>query len=276
MPRGPWSGKQLLLGLSWAIFLQVTTTALFIAILAATSHAFHLEDSGDDVFDRAGSIWRWGDERLKAASDGVALPEPPRIFADVTSLKIGFATTMVYELGLVGLCYVFARKNSIGESLRALRLREFSFDELWTPIGMVIVMYAFVVGWGLFAEYTDIDLLKPRSNVPEPIVRDGVALAMAGVLACILAPFSEELFFRGFLFRGLLRWGFWPAAALSGFVFSLAHLSTGALIPFWIVGMTLAWLAWRRGRMWDAIVFHFLFNTTSYVLLATGAGGRNV
>ncbi|MGD9935573.1 MAG: lysostaphin resistance A-like protein [Dehalococcoidia bacterium] len=258
------------------MFLQISTTAVFLGILAASSHNFHLEDAGEDVFDRAGAIWQWGDERLKAATEGSELPDAPQIFADVTSLKIGFATTMAYELGLVALCYLLMRQRGLRQTIRALHLREFSFDDLWVPIGLVIVMYGFVIGWGIFADYTDIELLKPRSNVPEPIVRDGLALAMAGVLACVLAPLSEELFFRGFLFRGLLRWGFWPAAGLSGFIFSLAHLSTGALIPFWVVGMVLAWLAWRRGRMWDAIVFHFLFNTTSYVLLASGAGGRNV
>ncbi len=258
------------------MFLQISTTAVFFGILATSSHGFHLEDAGEDVFDRAGTIWQWGDERLKAATEGADLPDPPRIFADVTSLKIGFATTMVYELGLIALCVILARQRGVRQTIRALQLREFSFDDLWVPIGLVIVMYGFVLGWGIFADYTDIELLKPRSNVPEPIVRDPLALAMAGVLACLLAPLSEELFFRGFLFRGLLRWGFWPAAALSGFIFSVAHLSTGALIPFWVVGIVLAWLAWRRARMWDAIVFHFLFNSTSYVLLASGAGGRNV
>ncbi len=111
------------------------------------------------------------------------------------------------------------------------------------------------------------DILVPNSTVPSSVTRDGLAFALTGVAAVILAPLSEELFYRGFLFSGWLRLGFWPAGAITALLFALTHFDPGSIIPFWGVGMALAWLAWRRGSLWDSIALHFMFNGTSFLLL---------
>lgn len=248
------------------------TTAVFVGFMLATGRGFPV-DRGEDVFDRAGLILEWADERLKAAAEGATdLPDPPAIWADLTALKVGFATTMVYEVSLVALVAIAARQADFKELRRTFSLDRFSFESLWIPILAMIGTYAVVIGYGVLVEAFDIDILRPRSNVPDAVTRDDLAMVMAGVLAILAAPLAEELFFRGFLFRGLLRWGFAPAAATSAAIFSAAHLSLGAFLPFFVVGFVMAWLYWREGRLWDTIVFHFLFNATSFVALASGVG----
>ncbi len=253
------------------MFLQLVTTGIFFGYMIATGHDFPA-DYGEDIFDQSSAILEWADERVKAAADGDELPDPPRVWADLTSLKVGFATTLVYEVSLVALVAIAARQADFKELKATFSLNRFSFDSLWVPVVAMIVTYIIVIAYGLAVEAIDIDILKPRSNVPEPVTRDDLAMIMAGVLAVVAAPMAEELFFRGFLFRGLLRWGFVPAAATSAAIFSAAHLSIGAFIPFFVVGAIMAWLYWREGRLWDTIVFHFLFNLTSFALLAAGAG----
>ena len=85
----------------------------------------------------------------------------------------------------------------------------------------------------------------------------------------VAAPFTEELFFRGFVFAGLSKWGFWPAAAVSALLFSLVHFDPGSLIPFFGIGIVMCWLFWSRGSLWDSVLFHFLFNFTSFLILAS-------
>ena len=101
----------------------------------------------------------------------------------------------------------------------------------------------------------------------EAITREDLTMSIAAVVTVIGAPLSEELFFRGFVFSGLLRWGFWPAAAASALLFALVHFDPGSLLPFFSIGLLMAWLYWRRGSLWDAIVFHFLFNALSFSIL---------
>ncbi len=259
----------MLIGALLGVGMQVVTTALFIALLVPLGHEFRLQDTGEDVFDKAGEVIEWGDRRLKAASEGVPLPDAPELYADVTSIKIGFATTLVFEASLLAIVVIVTGIRSPRALLRTFRMERYSWEDLWAPGVAVIAMYLFVIGYGVTVDALDIDLLKPRSTVPPGVTRDVVALAIAGLLACIVAPITEELFFRGLVFTGLLKWGFWPAAAVTSAFFCLAHLNIGSLIPFFVVGMVMAYLYWRRGCLWDSIAFHFLFNGTSYILLVT-------
>jgi membrane protease YdiL (CAAX protease family) len=235
---------------------------------AGREYPLQLDDEGEDIFDRAALIWEWSDERIKAVmEDAPELPAPPRVFADITAIKVGFGTTLLYEISLISTVLVLVRLAGVRNLRTAFGLDRFDPAEVWAPILAVAVLYVLTVSYGVAVDALDIDLLKPRSNVPEPIVRDTTGLAMAGLLACIAAPIAEEVFFRGFLFRGLLRHGKWLAAIAVSFVFAVAHLSVGAVIPFFLVGLTMCYLYWRRGCLWDTILFHLIFNSTSFILL---------
>ncbi|MGE5594709.1 MAG: lysostaphin resistance A-like protein, partial [Hyphomicrobiales bacterium] len=207
------------------------------------------------------------DERLRAAATGEELPDPPRIYADLVSVKIGFGTTFVYEVMLIAVVGILTRSEGTRALVRTFRMNTYQFDDVWRPALAVIVAYAAVLSYALILQALDLDWLEPRSTVPDAVTRDPLALAMAGVLACLVAPFGEELFFRGLVFTGLIRWGFLPAAAISAFVFTLAHIDIGSLIPFFLVGLVMAYLYWWRGNLWDSIIFHFLFNSISFLLL---------
>jgi membrane protease YdiL (CAAX protease family) len=83
-----------------------------------------------------------------------------------------------------------------------------------------------------------------------------------------MAPISEEIFFRGFLFGGLSRYmSFLPAGLLSGIIFASAHAQSGLIIPFTIVGMILAATYRRTGMIYTSMGVHFLFNAISFTAL---------
>lgn len=84
----------------------------------------------------------------------------------------------------------------------------------------------------------------------------------------VIAPFAEELLFRGVIFAGLaqrlpLGW----AAAVSGLIFGAAHLDPWSIVPLAIVGTGLALLYRRTGSLWPNIIAHATFNTFSLVLV---------
>lgn len=84
----------------------------------------------------------------------------------------------------------------------------------------------------------------------------------------IIAPFAEELLFRGVIFAGLaqrlpLGW----AAAISGVIFGAAHLDPWSIVPLAIVGTGLALLYRRTGSLWPNIIAHATFNGFSLVLV---------
>ena len=51
---------------------------------------------------------------------------------------------------------------------------------------------------------------------------------------------------------------------------ALYAVRIGAIITF-LRTESFAWLYWHKGRLWDSIAAHFMFNATSFILLAATA-----
>ena len=112
------------------------------------------------------------------------------------------------------------------------------------------ILYSNIIDW------LDVEILSPP-DVESDIIFDGLAALLTFQALAFITPLSEEIFFRGFIFGGLLpRLGPWRAMAASALVFSAFHLSIGVLIPIFITGFLFAWLYWRTGSLWAAIGAH--------------------
>jgi membrane protease YdiL (CAAX protease family) len=241
------------------------------AVIVASSYRrdFEPEDVGD-TFEKASIVARYADQRLAAASRNVELPAPPRILADQGSLQFALLVTLVQQ-GLLILIVLVASKQSLPALARAVGLNRYNVSSCWRPIVAVIGAYTMVAVYVLITKAIGISWLEPQSTVPSQIARDGLTLAIAGIVTVVGAPLSEELFFRGLIFSGLAKWRFWPAALISGGLFTAVHFDPGSIIPFYLIAITMAWLYWSHGTLWDSIFFHVLFNLTSFAILATTA-----
>lgn len=90
------------------------------------------------------------------------------------------------------------------------------------------------------------------------------------VMAGIFAPLTEELMFRGALFRGLReRWSFWPSALVAALIFAAIH-PQGALAipPLAALAVGFAGLREWRGSLIAPILAHAIHNSTLIVLLS--------
>ncbi len=153
--------------------------------------------------------------------------------------------------------------------VEGLGWNRYDWTQLWRPALMTIALYTFVIIYSVIMEA--LGLIEPESAIDEDFVEGPVLVIGSFFMICVGAPLAEETVFRGGIFGGLLKWGFWPAALISGLLFSAIHMDLGSLIPFWAVGIGLAWLYWSRGSLWDSIICHGMFNFTSYLILISGA-----
>jgi membrane protease YdiL (CAAX protease family) len=87
------------------------------------------------------------------------------------------------------------------------------------------------------------------------------------LLICVLAPFVEELFFRGFMFTALARrlgpgWG----ALIVGFVFGIGHAPAPAisLVALGAFGVGLCLLYWRTKSIIPGMALHALNNSITF------------
>lgn len=93
------------------------------------------------------------------------------------------------------------------------------------------------------------------------------------VVMALLPALCEELAFRGFILRGLLR-GFrpWTAILLSSFLFAAYQMNVFQFLPHFLFGVVLGVLVYRSGSVWPAVLFHLIHNTLLMGrLLAPGA-----
>ncbi len=101
--------------------------------------------------------------------------------------------------------------------------------------------------------------LKARLNsIPFPIRL---------LVFALLPAVTEELFFRGYLMKGLQRgWGAWPAILVSGAIFGAFHiftrdfLSLERFLPTALLGWCLGWVCIRAGSVLPGMLLHVLHN----------------
>lgn len=108
-------------------------------------------------------------------------------------------------------------------------------------------------------------VVDPRQQeIIDQFPRSASGLVLFVVLAVVMAPLFEEVFFRGFLFRGFAEsWGWFWGAVASGVIFALAHLQLDVAVPLFALGFVLAWVYHRTGSLWTSIALHAVFNGVS-------------
>ena len=114
--------------------------------------------------------------------------------------------------------------------------------------------------------------MEPPPAVPPEFTQGGFSLVMLSLLAVLVAPFAEEIFFRGFIFSGIgNRYGYGWGAILSALIFALVHVLTlwqlGVMVPIFLLGLLLAWLYMRTGSIWPCIFTHFAYNTIALLFV---------
>ncbi|HEX6799345.1 MAG TPA: CPBP family intramembrane glutamic endopeptidase, partial [Ktedonobacterales bacterium] len=94
--------------------------------------------------------------------------------------------------------------------------------------------------------------------------------------AVFVAPFCEEIFFRGYLFAGLLRGvHVWLAALIATALFTLVHGDLGSAVLLFAIGLILAGMRYRLGSIWPGMVLHALNNGIAAIfILATIFGAK--
>ena len=93
------------------------------------------------------------------------------------------------------------------------------------------------------------------------------AFAANLVLFAVIAPFVEELTFRGAGQSLLSFLGRWPSIVLVGISFGLAHGLVEALLVLVPFGIALAWLRDRTGSVVPGMLVHALFNGVALVYI---------
>jgi membrane protease YdiL (CAAX protease family) len=84
----------------------------------------------------------------------------------------------------------------------------------------------------------------------------------------VLAPISEELYFRGYVFRTYLLTRSRPVAYIAtSLIFAALHLNLPALMPKLVLCLMFCWAYERTGSIVPSVVGHALNNSVAFGIL---------
>lgn len=165
---------------------------------------------------------------------------------------------------LIGLWAFGLRKHRAG--LDQVGLRPFV-----TSAGCSYAGFGLLLSFGFNAFYNLVAAGLGASFQPTrvlPIFGGGLGgFAIGLVVASLLAPLIEEMFFRGFLLPGLVRrFGFSAGALISAAIFGGAHLNAASFLPLTFFGLVLAILYRGTGSIYPGIMLHSVNNSIALLV----------
>lgn len=177
-----------------------------------------------------------------------------------------FVLQGVAELATLAVLWLVIRKL-YHTKLTAIGLGAFKPSLLgWVVLAFPLYLIISTITSSVVALLFGIDLSEQQNiGYTDP---NGFELAFIFVALVLLAPFVEEVLFRGFLFNAFRRtFGFWVGSIGVSLLFAVAHGQANVGVDVFVLSMFLCYLREKTDTLWVAIALHSLKNLVAFILL---------
>ena len=192
-------------------------------------------------------------------------PGSDHVLARILSGVIGFQGAALVLIAFflrthhIGWADAFGFRN---RGLRAALLGLLSTCLFLPPgLGLLAVTMKLMVRFGLpVEEQSTVQILREAGAWP--------AQLLMAFIAIVLAPFVEEILFRGILYPVIKQAGH-PRAALWGtsLLFAAIHNHLPSFLPLLLLALMLIWLYEKTDNLLAPIAAHSLFNALNFAML---------
>lgn len=150
----------------------------------------------------------------------------------------------------------------------------------WTPVSpswmqtrpWIVLTWSVLLALGTIipserlVEVLQMEMPEQMMKTFEEVMKRPIGYVVIG----ILAPFAEEVVFRGAILRKLLGMmdekRHWVAIAISALVFGLVHLNIPQGIHAFLIGLLLGWMYYRTRSILPGILFHWVNNSVAFIM----------
>lgn len=180
------------------------------------------------------------------------------------SFSILYGIQVFLMLGVVWFFAIYWRKSTP----RDLGLRYYSiFKTLWYTFLALIAIFALSFLY-VFIITSAFNIEAPVSKIEQLVKGRHISTNILLVVVAVVAPFSEEIFFRGFLYSAFKKaWGVNVGLFLSSLLFALAHMEVYSFIPIFLIGWMLAYIFEKTRSLFPVIFLHAIYNLILILLL---------
>jgi membrane protease YdiL (CAAX protease family) len=105
-------------------------------------------------------------------------------------------------------------------------------------------------------------------SAPEIPVPGDIGGFLQGILVVgASAGICEEILFRGFIFRGMEKYGAVKAVLLTAFLFGIMHLDFQKLFGTFLLGVLIGFIVYRGNSIFNGMFAHFMNNSLAFALM---------
>jgi membrane protease YdiL (CAAX protease family) len=185
----------------------------------------------------------------------------PNIFLSFSRLSpifIILATNLTLQIGTIFIIFSYIKPHFFDFSLKK------------KEINFVVKIYSAIIPVTALAIFINLFLIKVLgielgpSPVMKliPLINTKVSLLLFITQAIIVAPFAEELIFRGIFYKLLRKkYSFLVAATGISLFFALLHRSPAGVLGLFIISFSLCYVYEKTQKISTAFLFHALHNT---------------
>jgi len=126
-----------------------------------------------------------------------------------------------------------------------------------------LVIFAWMASLGLSAGYDAILFILTNERPPQQPIMEifGENIVLAYIVIVVIAPITEEIFFRGFLYSAFRdKLGVTYGVIISSTIFAAVHVIPLLFVPLFIIGAALALLFEQKRSLVAPILMHALNN----------------
>lgn len=186
-------------------------------------------------------------------------------YNELSYFTVGFLIQFITTIGLVFL-FTLTRKGVRLSDLGIRRARTLDYAKYGLLGGLFLLVLIVVLGYIINYLQPDLnpqvfeEMLRSITTVPGFII--------LFIIGAVMAPISEELFYRGMIYPVLRKhmgplWG----AILAGIVFGLAHWDFWRTIPLAVGGIILCYIYEKTRSIFVPAVTHGVWNGIMAILV---------
>lgn len=145
--------------------------------------------------------------------------------------------------------------------------RDYLLSKPWaTLLWVALFTLGTIIPLGFIYEQIGIEMDENTEQIFASLMKEPWGYVAIGVLA----PFAEEVVFRGAVLRTLLglmsKKNHWVAIMISAAIFGLVHANVAQFVNALLLGLLLGWMYYRTKSLVPGILLHWVNNTMAYVL----------
>ena len=174
------------------------------------------------------------------------------LLVDIGAIYIIFQIIKRYDLNV---------KKWLGLKLFSLRKIRF--------LGFYFLAWPIIILWTQLVEYLNLEIFKSNNYSEEVFNSLNNNYVLIFFMACIIAPFCEEIIFRGYLYKIIRdKSNVLFAIVINSLFFGAIHFEPSAIVPAAILGVALSMVRLKTNSLLPSIAIHTFHNLLALIITA--------